>query len=78
MISATFHFAIVSSYFGMYLSGTVNIHGLLFILVSSRVMVWSTSCKGSKIIGFWSENTSGNSWKNFGLFSGMAAAGNRV
>jgi hypothetical protein len=35
-------------------------------------MVWFTSCNGGKIVGFWGENTSGNFWKKFGIFLGMA------
>jgi hypothetical protein len=62
----------------MYLSGTVKIHELRSILVSIRVMVQFTSRKGGKIVSFWGENTSRNSRKKFGLFSGMAAAENHV
>jgi hypothetical protein len=78
MMPATFHFVIAFSYFGTYLSETVKIHELLSISVSSRVTVWFTSCNGHKIVGFWSENTSRNSWKKFEVFSGMAAAENHA
>jgi hypothetical protein len=78
MMPTTFYFAIVSSNFGMYLSETVKIHRLLSILVSSRMIVWYTSCNSDNNIGFWSRNTSGNSWKKFDVFSGMAAAENRA
>jgi hypothetical protein len=52
MMPASFHFAIASSYLGMYLSKTVKIHGLLSVLGSSRVIVWFTSHNGGKIVGF--------------------------